>query len=149
PRSTLFPYTTLFRSDVGGRKLPVLGGLFETAQKAPFLFLLRQIEKELPDDDAIAPQVMLVRVDIGEAFIPDVRGDERRRRPFALEQLLVHAHDENLFVVGAVEDADSAALGDALGGPPEEVVIEFFGRRLLERINLASLRIDAGHHVLD
>ena len=32
---------------------------------------------------------------------------------------------------------------------PQEIVVQFFGRRRLERIHLAALRIDARHDVLD
>jgi hypothetical protein len=61
----------------------------------------------------------------------------------------VHAHDQDLFVVRAVEDADAPAFGQALDVAPHEVVVEVFPRGLLEREHLASLRIDARHHVLD
>ena len=40
--------------------------------------------------------------------------DAARRQLLAGEDLRVHAHDEHLFVVGAVEDADPAALGQVL-----------------------------------
>src|SRR4029434_5507527 len=36
-----------------------------------------------------------------------------------------------------------------LAAPPEIIVVEFLGRRLLERHYLAALRVDAGHHMLD
>ena len=39
--------------------------------------------------------------------------------------------------------------GSALGGAPEKVVLEFLAARRLEGVNLAALRIDAGHDVLD
>ena len=61
----------------------------------------------------------------------------------------MHLDDQHFFVVRAVEDADPAPLGQRLHAPPEEVVVQLFGRRLLERIDLAALRIDARHHVLD
>ena len=41
------------------------------------------------------------------------------------------------------------ALGDALVGPPEIVVIEFLTAGRLERVDIATLRVHAGHHVLD
>ena len=59
------------------------------------------------------------------------------------------AHDEHLLVVGAVEDADAAALGQAPDVAPHEVVVEVLRRGLLEREHLAALRIHARHHVLD
>ena len=37
------------------------------------------------------------------------------------------ADHEHLLVVGAVEDADAAALGQRLVVPPQKVVIQFFG----------------------
>ena len=39
--------------------------------------------------------------------------------------------------------------GRRLRAAPEVIVVEFLGRRRLERVHLAALRIDAGHHVLD
>jgi hypothetical protein len=59
------------------------------------------------------------------------------------------AHDEDLFVVGPVEDTDPAALGHAFDVAPQEVVGKLFARRLLEWEYLAALRIDARHDVLD
>ena len=61
----------------------------------------------------------------------------------------MHAHDQDLLVVRAVEDADAPALGQAPDVAPQEVVVELLRRGLLERGHLAALRIDAGHDVLD
>src|SRR5215472_6423442 len=61
----------------------------------------------------------------------------------------MHAHDQALFVVGTVEDADAAALRKLDHGAPHEVVIELERGRLLERGDLAALRIDAAEDVLD
>ncbi len=61
----------------------------------------------------------------------------------------MHAHDEDLLVVRAVEDADAPALRQALDVAPHEVVVEVLPRGLLEREHLAALRIDARHDVLD
>ena len=49
----------------------------------------------------------------------------------------------------AVEDADAAPLGQGLHVSPEEIVIELLGGRFLETVNLAALRIHAGHDVAD
>ena len=59
------------------------------------------------------------------------------------------AHDENFFVVGAIENADLAALRNALMRPPEVIVVQIFIARGLESMNVTSLRIHAGHDVLD
>ena len=71
------------------------------------------------------------------------------RQLLFLEDLGVHAHDEDLLVVRTVEDADPAPLGKRLVRPPEEVVIQLLGRRPLEREDLAPLGVDARHDVLD
>ena len=65
------------------------------------------------------------------------------------EQLRVDAHDQDLFVVRAIEDADAAAFRQVLEGPPEKVVVEVLGAGLLERRHLAALGVDARHDVLD
>jgi hypothetical protein len=51
--------------------------------------------------------------------------------------------------MGAVEDADAAALRQRDHAAPEEIVVEFLRRRLLERGDLAALRVDALEHALD
>ena len=50
---------------------------------------------------------------------------------------------QHLLVVGAVEYPDLPALRQPLHIAPHEVVIQVFRRRLLERDNLAALRIHA------
>ncbi len=59
------------------------------------------------------------------------------------------ADDEDLFVIGAIEDADAPPLGQACRRPPQEIVIEIGGAWMLEAEDLAALRVDAGHDVLD
>src|ERR1700675_1534087 len=61
----------------------------------------------------------------------------------------MHAYDQNFLIVRTIEDADVTAARQDLAGTPQVVVIEFLRRWLLERVDLASLRIDAGHHVFD
>src|SRR5688572_12242011 len=59
------------------------------------------------------------------------------------------ADDQDLFIVRAIEDADSSALGQAESRTPEEVVIQFGGAGVLEAEDLTALRIDAGEHMTD
>src|SRR5512146_1901320 len=61
----------------------------------------------------------------------------------------MHPHYQCFLVIRAVEDADLAAAGQAGCRAPKVVVIEFLLRWRLEGVHLYSLRIDAGHHVLD
>ena len=60
-----------------------------------------------------------------------------------------HAHDEHVFVMGAVEHADVAALGQVAHCAPQVVVRELFLARRLEVVNLDGLRVQAAHGVLD
>jgi hypothetical protein len=66
-----------------------------------------------------------------------------------MQNFRVHAGDQHLFVIGAVEDADPSALRQLAGGTPEKVVLQFCRGRVLEAEYLAALRVDPGHHVLD
>src|SRR5262245_18559402 len=61
----------------------------------------------------------------------------------------MNPHHEGFFVIAAIENADATALGQTLHTAPEIIVIEVFAGRRLERINLAALRIEAGHDMLD
>ncbi len=57
--------------------------------------------------------------------------------------------DEHLFVVRPVEDADMAARRQVAIGAPQKIMVQFKGARMLVAKDLAALRIDAGHDVLD
>ena len=61
----------------------------------------------------------------------------------------MHPRHQALFVVGAIEDADPAALWERNHGAPHEIMIELVRGRLLERIDLAALWIDAVEYVFD
>ena len=61
----------------------------------------------------------------------------------------MHAHDENFLVVGTIEDADASALRNLYGVAPQEIVRKLLVGGLLERDDVAPLRIDARHDVLD
>src|SRR5262249_40333612 len=58
-------------------------------------------------------------------------------------------HDEHVLVVGAVENADPAALRQAPHVAPQEVVVQLLGRGLFEAEYLAALGVHARHDVLD
>jgi len=59
-----------------------------------------------------------------------------------LQDILVHAHDEDLLIVGAIEYADLPTFRQASDVTPQEVVVEILLRGLLERRDPAALRID-------
>src|SRR5436309_14922937 len=99
------------------------------------------MQEELPDDRAIAPQVPLERVDVLEAMLPDVPPHSFRRQSLRHDQVRMDADNEYLFVVGAIENPDTPARRQDLGGSPQVVVLQFLGRGLLERVDLGSLRV--------
>ena len=65
------------------------------------------------------------------------------------EQFLVHTYGQHFLVMRAIENTDASVCRQPLRHTPEEIVLQFLRTRLLEGMNLAALRIDAAHHVLD
>src|ERR1700722_5826472 len=61
----------------------------------------------------------------------------------------MHPDHEHLFVIRTIEDTDPPTLGKVASRTPEKVMLQFLGARLFEAEDLASLRIDARHHVAD
>jgi hypothetical protein len=65
------------------------------------------------------------------------------------EELGMHAHHQNLLVVGPIEDSDVAPLGQVLHVTPQEVVVELLVRWLLEADYAATLRVHPRHDEFD
>ena len=61
----------------------------------------------------------------------------------------MHANDQHFLIIRTIEDANPAAFGKAAGAAPEKIMLQFLGAGLLETVNLAPLRIDAGNDVAD
>ena len=118
-------------------------------EEAPPLLLLRDVEEELHELEALVRQVALPVVDLAEAALPDARALELRRDLLAGQDLRVDPDDQDLLVVGAIEDADVAAFGQLLRVAPQVVVVEVLGRGDLEAADLDALRVDAAHDVPD
>ena len=107
------------------------------------------MEEEFTHHNSIARQVAFKSVDVFEALVPNVFADQIVGKLLRPQKRRMHTDDENFFVIGAIEDANFAARGNALMGAPEIVVVQFFVAGCLERMDVATLGIDAGHHVLD
>src|SRR5437870_11260384 len=56
---------------------------------------------------------------------------------------------QHLFIIGPVENANSSTFWNSAHGAPQVIMIQFFGRRSLERVDLTALRVHARHDVLD
>ena len=61
--------------------------------------------------------------------------------PLAARNFGMHPCDQNLFVIGAVENTDPPALRQIAGCTPEEIVLQFFRARMLEAEHLTALRL--------
>src|SRR5208282_6752316 len=118
---------------VGSRKLPVLLRPLKSLHEALLLFLPRDVQEELEDDRPLPGEVVLEMSDVGETLVPDSLADKLLGQLLPLKDLLMHAHDEDLFVVGPIENADPSPLGEPPRVAPHEVVVEVLRRGLLER----------------
>ena len=118
--------------DVGEAEFPVFLGLVDAGEEALALFCFGEVEEEFEDAGAVAVEVGFVVVDGGVAVGPDI-GDGVGEA-LGAEETGVDAHDENLLVVGAIEDADLAAGGEVGLGAPEEVVGKFLGMGCLKLV---------------
>src|SRR5262245_46788881 len=123
----LVPVLTLL--DVARRELPLLLGVVDARKKALLLFLLRHVEEQLANRDAVLRQIVLEVPDVSMPVPEDPAADQGRRQLLPEQDLLVHTYDQNFFVVRAVEDPDAAPLRQAPDTPPEIVVIELFAAR--------------------
>jgi len=61
----------------------------------------------------------------------------------------MYSDDQHFPVVGSVEDTDPPALREITSGAPEKIVLQFGRAWMFEAEDLAALRIDTGHNVLD
>ena len=59
------------------------------------------------------------------------------------------SNDEDVFVVGAIENSEIAFFGHGRMNPPQKIVRQFLGCGALEGSHAATLRAHAGHHVAD
>ena len=117
--------------------------LVEALHKALLLFLARHVQEEFEDDHPLPGEVVLEVRDVGEALVPNALTYERRGQLLPSQNLLVHTNDEDLLIVGPVEYPDPPPFGETFRIAPHEVVGEVLRRGLLEREDLAALRIYA------
>jgi hypothetical protein len=124
--------------DVGVGQLPVFFLIVDAGLEAAGLLVPGDVEVELEDEDVVVGEETFEFVDVFEAAVRDVAGDE-----------LVDAGGEDVFVVGSVEDADDAARRDLGVYAPEEVVAGLERSGDFEGGDSAALRVDTGEDVAD
>src|SRR5262249_25096185 len=120
----------------------------DPADKSLSLFFLGDVEEELQNFRSV-PVEMLFEIEYRLiAFFPDGLLVQKLGREGLISQdFRMYADDEHLLVIRPIEDADSAAFREALCRPPEKIMIQFHCTRVCEAKDLATLRIDSGHHV--
>ncbi len=122
-------------------EFPVLIRLINAFEKALSLFVLRQMEEELDDTGAISMEMLLQVHDGTISFLPNrFLVAQLIRKAFVAENLRMHPHDENLLIVGTIEDGDPPAFGKPVGRAPEKIMFQFLGAGLFETENIAALR---------
>src|SRR5580704_15263534 len=104
---------------------------------------------EFQDYRSTARDAALESADVLEAMFPDFFTDLAMRQLLFFQYFRMHAHDQHFFIMRAVENSDVPALRQRFVDPPEKIVLQFLGAWRLERMHVATFRIDAGHHMLD
>ncbi len=136
--------------EVGGADFPVFFRFARAGEQALALFFLGEVEEELEDADAVTVEIVLEADDVAVAVAPEVFVSGVLVRKHLRGQDGRHGFgDEDLFIVGAIEDADMATYGQAFGGAPEKVMGEFLPAGLFEAVDHTALGVDAAHDVAD
>ncbi len=131
------------------REFPVLLRIVQPLQKSLLLLFLRNIQENFSYRDPVSRHIFLKRADIFIPVLPEMFSAKFLRNALLFQYFGMHPHHQHLFVVGPVEDSYLPPRRQAAIRPPQKIMRQFFARRLLERMDLHSLRIHAGHHVLD
>src|SRR5712671_1568571 len=61
----------------------------------------------------------------------------------------MHPRHQTFLIIGSIEDADAAARRQRHHSAPHEIMGKLVAGRLLERSDIAALRVDARKNVLD
>jgi hypothetical protein len=64
------------------------------------------LQEELEDNDSLTSEVVLEVRDIGKPLVPYALPNKRLGQLLLLQDLLVHAHNQDLLIIGAVEYPD-------------------------------------------
>ncbi len=136
--------------DVGLAEFPVFFRIVNAFEKPPALFVLGQVQEKFDDAGAVAVQVFFQVENGAIPFFPDRSFIQQFRwNLLGAKQFRMHAHDEHLLIIGAIEDANASTSRQTAGRAPEKVMFQVIGIWLFETENLATLRVDARQHVFD
>src|SRR5437867_12068794 len=136
--------------EVAPAEFPVLIRLVDAGKKATALLVLGNVEEKFNDARSVAIK-MVFQIHDGTIPIPPdgLFVEQFFRQPLAVENLGMDSNDQHFFVVRTIEDANATALRQETSGAPQKIVFQLLHARMLKTMDLAALRIDAGHHMLD
>src|SRR5207249_3595567 len=123
-------------------ELPVLVRIINAVEKTLPLLFLRNVEEEFHDACAISMEMAFQIHDRAVPVSPDrLLIENFCRKPLAEQDFRMHADDQHFLVIGPVENPNPTPLRQALGGAPEQIMLEFRRARMLEAEYLAALWI--------
>ena len=105
---------------------------------ALLLLLFGYMQKDLDHGEAVGCQIFFPVCDLLITLFPDVLVNEIPRKLPLVDQIMNARHDD-VFILRTVENADSSSFRERAIDTPEIIMVQFFSRRLFERIHLASL----------
>ena len=105
------------------------------------LFVCRDVEKQLQNDDILVRQVTLEMSDIGQPFIPEA--GSIWVKPTGSDEIGMNAGNQNVFVVAAIEDGNFTARGGHQMDPPKIVPFFRWTGWCLEGRDMKALRVQA------
>src|SRR6266568_9455084 len=88
-------------------------------------------------------------IDRAITVLPEVFAVVALGKAFRLQKFGMDAHNQYFLIIGAVENADLAALGQVARGAPKKVMIELSAAGMFEAGDLTPLRINARHDMAD
>ena len=132
--------------EISGGELPMFFRILLTGAEAFGLFFAGDVEEEFQDGGAAVDEHAFEASDLMEAAGPEIFVIPEVVRK---EAVLVHTDDEDIFVVAAVEDGESAESGGFLVDAPEKIVAKFFGRRGFEAGDVEAGRVDCIEDLAD
>jgi hypothetical protein len=102
-------------------KFPILVRLINTFEESLSLFVLRQVKEDFDNSRAVSVEMILQVHDGTVALLPNrLLVAQVLREALAAENLRMHADDEHLLIVGAIEYSDPSTLGKPARGAPEK-----------------------------
>ena len=97
--------------DIAVFEFPMLRGVIEPLLQPLALFVFRDVQEQFHDGRTLVGQHLFEAADVFVATFPNT-----------LRNKIVHANNEDIFIVAAIEDNDSAVAGRVFVDSPQIIV---------------------------